>query len=560
MPAIDNCLMLFTDDVSSVPLPQHFTFPFYYQPHPLAELAANELQSRLLADTHINSLLGIDPKSSNIGKMFGVLVVSNTHNQIGFLAAYSGQLEQDLANITFVPAVSDMQLRDEHYQQQSDIINAINAQVNNLENAPDFVSLKVTLARSQKDYQAQLVIHQSRIVDSRKSRKLQRRSAKLQLSSTEYAALEKQLAGESIQEKKQLQALKRQWQTTIDGLMFDIQKIEEQIHALKKQRKARSKTLQKKLFAQYQFLNANGDVSDLNEIFAALPEHTPPAGAGDCAAPKMLQYAYRHQLTPIAMAEFWWGGAPKSAIRQHKNYYPSCYSKCQPILGHMLKGLSVAPNPLLTNPAVGKELNIVFEDDDVLVINKPAEFLSVPGKHIEDSVYTRVKTQFSHASGPLIVHRLDMSTSGLLVIALNKRAHKSLQKQFIERQVKKRYVALVDGIITEQSGEISLPLRLDLDDKPRQLVCEQFGKPALTHWRVIKRTEHQTLLHLFPYTGRTHQLRVHCAHRLGLNTPIVGDDHYGNKAQRLHLHAEYLSFQHPVNKAMLEFQVDAEFA
>lgn len=560
MPTIDNCLMLFADDVSSVPLPKHFTFPFYYQPHSLAELAAKELQSRLITDKGINLLLGLEPNSSNVGKMFGVLVVANAQNQLGFLAAYSGQLEQDLANITFVPAVSDMQLHDEHYQQQSDIINAINAQVDNLEYAPDFVALKAVLAKSKKDYQAQLVIHQSQIVESRKSRKLQRSSAKLQLSSTQYATLEQQLSGESIHEKKQLQALKKHWQTKIDALILNIQKVEDQIHALKKQRKARSKTLQKKLFAQYRFLNANGDICDLNEIFAELPEHTPPAGAGDCAAPKLLQYAYQHQLTPIAMAEFWWGGAPKSAIRQHKNYYPSCYSKCQPILGHMLKGLCVAPNPLLINSGVGKELHIVFEDDDVLVVNKPAELLSVPGKYIEDSVYTRVKTQFAHASGPLIVHRLDMSTSGLLVVALNKRTHKSLQKQFIERQVKKRYVALVDGIIAEQSGEITLPLRLDLDDKPRQLVCEQYGKPALTHWRVLKRTNSQTLLHLFPHTGRTHQLRVHCAHRLGLNTPIVGDDHYGNKAQRLHLHAEYLSFQHPISKATLEFQVDAEFA
>ena len=259
------------------------------------------------------------------------------------------------------------------------------------------------------------------------------------------------------------------------------------------------------------------------------------------------------------MAEFWWGPAPKSAIRQHKNYYPSCYSKCQPILGHMLQGLVVDENPLLVNPAQGKDLTIVHQDDDILVVNKPAEFLSVPGKNIEDSVYLRIKTQFPQASGPLIVHRLDMSTSGLLVIALNKRAHKALQKQFIERTVEKRYVALVTGNVEAESGTIELPLRLDLDDKPRQLVCYQHGKASTTYWKVLARENNITRLHLYPKTGRTHQLRVHCAHKLGLNMPIVGDDHYGDKAERLHLHAEYLALRHPISREEMTFEVPAEF-
>ena len=367
------------------------------------------------------------------------------------------------------------------------------------------------------------------------------------------------LSGQSIQEKKQLQALKLHWQEKLELLQQDLQQVNNEIAKLRKQRKSRSRNLQKKLFAQYQFLNANGETKDLNAIFAELPEHTPPAGAGDCAAPKLLQYAYQHDLMPIAMAEFWWGAAPKSAIRQHKNYYPSCYSKCQPILGHMLKGLDVDDNPLLINPALGKDLVIVYQDADLLVVNKPAEFLSVPGKNIEDSVYLRIKTQFPHASGPLLVHRLDMSTSGLLLIALNKRAHKALQKQFIERTIEKRYVALVAGDVTDDSGVIDLPLRLDFDDKPRQMVCYQHGKQALTTWQVLERKNNTTRLHLFPKTGRTHQLRVHCAHKLGLNMPIVGDDHYGLKADRLHLHAEYLSFNHPISHQIIEFEVPAPF-
>ncbi|GAA66992.1 tRNA pseudouridine32 synthase / 23S rRNA pseudouridine746 synthase [Pseudoalteromonas sp. BSi20429] len=259
------------------------------------------------------------------------------------------------------------------------------------------------------------------------------------------------------------------------------------------------------------------------------------------------------------MAEFWWGAAPKSAIRQHKNYYPSCYSKCQPILGHMLKGLNVEDNPLLINPAQGKDLSIVYKDDDLLVVNKPAEFLSVPGVNIDDSVYMRIKTQFPEASGPLIVHRLDMSTSGLLMIALNKRVHKALQKQFIERTIDKRYVALVNGNVAEDSGVIDLPLVLDFDDKPRQMVCYTHGKPSLTTWQVLERNNNITRLQLYPKTGRTHQLRVHCAHSLGLNMPIIGDTHYGQKADRLHLHAEYLAFTHPITLKRLEFEVAADF-
>ncbi|GAA75409.1 tRNA pseudouridine32 synthase / 23S rRNA pseudouridine746 synthase [Pseudoalteromonas sp. BSi20480] len=259
------------------------------------------------------------------------------------------------------------------------------------------------------------------------------------------------------------------------------------------------------------------------------------------------------------MGEFWWGAPPKSAVRQHKNYYPSCFSKCQPILGHMLKGLNVEPSPLLNNPAQGKELTVVYQDDDLVIVNKPAEFLSVPGITIDDSVFLRMKTQFPEATGPLIVHRLDMSTSGLLIIALNKRAHKAIQKQFIERTIEKRYVALVDGNIEQESGTIELPLTPDFDDKPRQKVCYQKGKPALTTWQVLERKNNTTRLQLYPKTGRTHQLRVHCAHVLGLNTPIIGDTHYGKKADRLHLHAEYLAFTHPINHERLEFKIDADF-
>lgn len=556
MPNIATCFTPFSAPVNHMALPDKFTFPFYYEPKAIAVAATEQLQQQL--ETQLEYLAN-PANNEESGKMFGVLVVQNNQQQLGYLAAYSGQLEGVSSKINFVPAVADMQLHDAEYLAQSSIINNINAQIEQLENSEQFSTLNNAFNQANATYQQQLEAQQALMQVSRRMRKQQRTDASTQLSPTDFEQLKIQLAGQSIVEKKQLQALKQQWQSKLDTLQQALNNITDEIAHLKKRRKTLSKSLQKKLFAQYQFLNANKETKDLNAIFAPLPEHTPPAGAGDCAAPKLLQYAYQHNLKPLALAEFWWGAAPKSAIRHHKHYYPSCYSKCQPILGHMLKGLHVEENPLLINPAIGKDLTIIYQDQDILVINKPAEFLSVPGVNIEDSVYLRIKTQFPHATGPLIVHRLDMSTSGLLIIALNKRAHKALQKQFIERTIEKRYVALVAGNVVENSGTIDLPLRLDFDDKPRQLVCYQHGKASLTTWQVLERKENITRLHLYPKTGRTHQLRVHCAHKLGLNMPIVGDDHYGEKANRLHLHAEYLSFCHPINHQQLEFEVAPDF-
>ena len=200
------------------------------------------------------------------------------------------------------------------------------------------------------------------------------------------------------------------------------------------------------------------------------PSVKPPAGAGDCSAPKLLQYAFQHELTPVAMAEFWWGVSPNSEVRKHKNFYPSCQSRCKPILNHMLKGIEMDENLIHKNLSKNQELRIIFEDNDLVIVNKPPEFLSVPGKEIKDSVYTRIKQKYPTATCPLIVHRLDMSTSGVIVLTKTKEANKIVQNQFIKRTVKKRYVALLDGHLKEKNGTIQLPLRLDIDDRPRQLV------------------------------------------------------------------------------------------
>jgi tRNA pseudouridine32 synthase/23S rRNA pseudouridine746 synthase len=213
----------------------------------------------------------------------------------------------------------------------------------------------------------------------------------------------------------------------------------------------------------------------------------------------------------------------------------------------------------LINPGKDQHIDIIYQDDAMVIINKPAELLSVPGKNITDSVFSRMQQLFPTATGPLIVHRLDMSTSGLMVIALTKEANKALQQQFIQRSVTKRYIALIEGVPSQDEGDISLPLRVDLDDRPKQLVCYEHGKHAETHWQVYQRQRQRTLVYLYPKTGRTHQLRMHCAHHDGLHMPIVGDDLYGIATNRLHLHAQYLALTHPLTGEDMVFETKADF-
>ena len=315
-------------------------------------------------------------------------------------------------------------------------------------------------------------------------------------------------------------------------------------------------------------LNARGEVKDLYTIFEQTVQKVPPAGAGECALPKLLQYAYLHQLKPLAMAEFWWGDSPKNEIRHHGYYYPSCKGKCEPILQHMLQGLEVDENPLLNPVHEEEELEIVFEDEWLLVVNKPAGMLSVPGKAEDrDSVYHRLKKKYPEATGPMIVHRLDMATSGLLLVAKTKEVHQDLQAQFANRSIKKRYVAVLDGIVlSERTGRIELPLCLNPLDRPRQIVNKEYGKEAITEYRIISESgstfnesRKHTRIIFYPLTGRTHQLRVHAAHPEGLGCPILGDELYGKKADRLYLHAEYIEFRHPIYGDILRIQKEADF-
>jgi tRNA pseudouridine32 synthase / 23S rRNA pseudouridine746 synthase len=556
----ENCFTSFNESIDDYDLPEKFTFPFYYQPHPLCLLATEQLQQHLETQTQWQHNFGLDgDKETAIGKMFGVLLVQKSDGEIGYLAAFSGKIADKNLLLKFVPPVFDMLAEDGFFRTEQAVITRISEQVKTLENNPDILELERILNAEIADSKVQIQTHRNRMIEGRKNRKAQRASAEKALSSIGFIQLKEKLSKESIKEKNQLRDLNLYWDNRIKTAQQSLEQLTDELSTLKTQRKELSASLQQKLFEQYRFLNMNGVEKNLSDVFKNTVNPMPPAGSGECAAPKLLNYAFKNGLKPLALAEFWWGISPKSEIRQHKNFYAACQNKCQPILAHMLESIEVDENPLLTNPGIGKSIDIIYQDDVMVVINKPADLLSVPGKNIDDSVYLRMKQQFPQATGPLIVHRLDMSTSGLMVIALTKQANKNLQQQFIKRTVKKRYVALLDDVLKQEQGSISLPLRVDLDDRPRQLVCEQYGKPAETKWQVIERTNSQTKVYFYPKTGRTHQLRVHSAHINGLNMPIVGDDLYGSKADRLHLHAELLSFNHPDTMELMSFQTKAEF-
>ncbi len=541
-------------------LPEKFTFPFYYTPHPLATLAAEEIRNYLSTQSDFEHNFGINENSKGleIGKMFGVLVVETQSGELGYLAAFSGKLAGGNHHARFVPPVFDMLTINSFFRQEEEQLNLMNRRIEALEANPQIAFLENRITEIEASYDQEIDALKAKIAITKVSRKDQREE-NAHLSPPLFEELNKRLSNESIAEQYHLKHLKREKKKELFHVQNELYELISEISDLKNLRKSKSALLQQRLFEQYTFLNSDGELKSLHEIFLNTADKRPPAGAGECAAPKLLHYAFIHQLKPVCMAEFWWGASPQSDVKVHGNYYPACRGKCEPILSHMLKGIETDLNPMLSQEGSVAEIDIIYEDEAILVINKPPEFLSVPGKILTDSVYTRIQKSHPEMTGPLIVHRLDMSTSGIMILAKNQIHHKFLQRQFIKRTAKKRYFAVLDGFVNGEYGVIELPLRVDLDDRPRQLVCYEHGKAAKTEWKVIKREGNKTYIHFYPLSGRTHQLRVHAAHHLGLNAPILGDDLYGTKGKRLHLHAELLEILHPISKERMEFEVKADF-
>ena len=428
---------------TDLPKPERFTYPFFYEPHPLCLLAAEEVKQEIRR---------INPKE---GKMFGVLVVETAQQQLGFLAAYSGLLEGHNDWGYFVPPIFDAQQPNGYFKTREREIMA-------------------------------------------------------------------------SEEHKQM-----------------------------------SQELQTWLFHQYQLLNARGETKDLVDVWQdyhcsecirrKFP--LPPGGTGDCCAPKLLQYAYKEGLKPICMAEFWWGESPKNLIRHHEQFYPACRGKCKPVLTWMMQGLDVDPSPEETSTShLGAE--IVYEDEAVVVVNKPSGMLSMPGRQETYSVATWAEERWP---GSMVAHRLDMSTSGIILVAKTEEAYHALQEQFTERVIKKKYFAIVEGIPKDEHGIVNLPLSSDPMNRPCQIVDYEHGKQAITEYRILTTRQGHTLLALWPHTGRTHQLRMHCAHHEGLGCPIMGDELYGRKADRLYLQAQAITFVHPVTNKRMHFELPYPF-
>ena len=428
---------------TDLPKPERFTYPFFYEPHPLCLLAAEEVKQEIRR---------INPKE---GKMFGVLVVETAQQQLGFLAAYSGLLEGHNDWGYFVPPIFDAQQPNGYFKTREREIMA-------------------------------------------------------------------------SEEHKQM-----------------------------------SQELQTWLFHQYQLLNARGETKDLVDVWQdyhcserirrKFP--LPPGGTGDCCAPKLLQYAYKEGLKPICMAEFWWGESPKNLIRHHEQFYPACRGKCKPVLTWMMQGLDVDPSPEETSTShLGAE--IVYEDEAVVVVNKPSGMLSMPGRQETYSIATWAEERWP---GSMVAHRLDMSTSGIILVAKTEEAYHALQEQFTERVIKKKYFAIVEGIPKNEHGIVNLPLSSDPMNRPCQIVDHEHGKQAITEYRILATRQDYTLLALWPHTGRTHQLRMHCAHHEGLGCPILGDELYGRKADRLYLQAQAITFVHPVTNKRMHYELPYPF-
>ncbi len=553
-----NVFKYYQSDISHISLPQRFTFPFYYDPHPLAIVAVNELQEYLLHQTDFVHDFGIDT-DRGIGKMFGVLVVKNPLGKLGYITAFSGMMSGKTVINGFAPPIYDILDPTSYFQKETIQLANLTKEISRLESNAQLSVSKEIYHTIAQDYSDKLKALKSKLKNDKKRRKSERELNQHQSDEETQLSLLAKHKQESLNAQFLLQAYTEYIDQQLANAKDEHLTLHNQLQQLKEERKSKSHALQQWLFDQYNFLNISGEKRNVIDIFRTRVIDIPPSGTGDCAAPKMLQYAFDNELTPMALAEFWWGKSPNSEIRKHGNFYPACRGKCEPILGHMLAGMDIDSNPLLTNPAIGKTLEIVYEDEYLCVINKPSEFLSAPGKHITDSVQERMKAKYPHSTGPLIVHRLDMSTSGLIVIGKTKEIYTQLQSQFVKRTVKKRYVALLAGIVKDDAGYIDLPLQLDINNRPYQKVCHEYGKSARTRYEVIERKDGKTKIHFYPITGRTHQLRVHAAHTDGLNAPIVGDDLYGKKDKRLHLHAEMITFTHPISGEVISLHVAPEF-
>ena len=528
----------------TVELPRQFTCPFCYEPHPLALMAVKHVQRYVASRADWADEL-------DAGKMLGVLVAQDGEGRLGYLAAFSGNLAGSVNHDFFVPPVYDLLDPQGEFKQGEAQITAINHEVEGLERSPEWTSLRQRELAAKREMRDEIDTFKS-LMQRHKRERDERRSAG-GLTPEEQEAL----LNQSRFEKAELKRIRQRHEAELLKITDEIDSFRHQIDLLKSRRKAMSEALQERIFRLFVVSNACGERRDLVEVFRPLGT-LPPAGAGECCAPRLLNYAYDNGLRPVCMAEFWWGASPVGEVRHHGHFYPACRSKCKPILEFMLQGLDVEENRLGV-AMDDSDLDIVYDDRWLTVINKPSGMLTVPGKLLEDSLLTRYREAHPEAVGPIVVHRLDQETSGLVVFAKDKDTHKALQQQFEAHTIRKRYIAVLGGVVPYDEGTIDLPIRPDVDDRPRQCVDPVHGKPAVTRYHVLERRDGMTRIALEPLTGRTHQLRVHASHLMGLDCPIAGDRLYGMAGDRLMLHAQSITFIHPATGQPMTIECPPDF-
>lgn len=560
--SIDQALL------SGIDIPERMNNPLDYQPHPLCIAVCKELQTYLSEREDWREEI-------DKGKMFGVLIVENAQPasgapKIGYLAAYSGQIGGRSDWDDFVPAVFDYLQPDGYFKTHEAEISGINQSIRKLEANTHMKEAKGLILQLQEERKHTIAAYQEKIKKAKAKRDARREAGNLNPEEEAEMVKESQFMKAELRRLKKSLSEKTSLETEYEAYQADIL-------SLKQLRKTLSDALQQWLFSQFRMQNHEGESKDLLEIFrdAALRDYpqatiatsriaalkmVPPAGSGECCEPKLLQYAYSLGYKPLQMAMFWWGESPKEEIRHHLHFYPACNGKCKPILQWMLPASTF--EPAAVDLSLYNKVETLYEDREIAVIHKPEGLLSVPGKDAaQPSVYALMRSKYPEATGPLIVHRLDMSTSGVMMIAKTEFAYHRLQKAFLNHQIQKKYVAIISGKVIPEKGIISLPLMPDYLDRPRQIVDHELGKEAITEYEVLEPVDDSHLrIALYPKTGRTHQLRVHCAHQEGLNAPILGDPLYGNeKAARLHLHAEEITFEHPLTGKKMTITRKADF-
>ena len=560
--SIDQALL------SGIDFPERMNNPLDYQPHPLCIAVCKELQTYLSEREDWREEI-------DKGKMFGVLIVENAQPasgapKIGYLAAYSGQIGGRSDWDDFVPAVFDYLQPDGYFKTHEAEISGINQSIRKLEANTHMKEAKGLILQLQEERKHTIAAYQEKIKKAKAKRDARREAGSLNPEEEAEMVKESQFMKAELRRLKKSLSEKTSLETEYEAYQADIL-------SLKQLRKTLSDALQQWLFSQFRMQNHEGESKDLLEIFrdAALRDYpqatiatsriaalkmVPPAGSGECCEPKLLQYAYSLGYKPLQMAMFWWGESPKEEIRHHLHFYPACNGKCKPILQWMLPASTF--EPAAVDLSLYNKVETLYEDREIAVIHKPEGLRSVPGKDAaQPSVYALMRSKYPEATGPLIVHRLDMSTSGVMMIAKTEFAYHRLQKAFLNHQIQKKYVAIISGKVIPEKGIISLPLMPDYLDRPRQIVDHEQGKEAITEYEVLEPVDDSHLrIALYPKTGRTHQLRVHCAHQEGLNAPILGDPLYGNeKAARLHLHAEEITFEHPLTGKKMTITRKADF-